>query len=104
MSAFGWEWSGTVAVALTDLAITSLDEHLALLIDGIVSRPANRLLLRVMDGGDAVVAFSPHNPLIAAVDGYDPLVLFFAHFKHARKGQALEVGASLGASGMKLMP
>lgn len=41
----------TVAVALTDLAVTTLDEHLALLIDGDVPRTVNRLLLRVVDGG-----------------------------------------------------
>gem|GEM_PF-5542892 len=42
----------TVAVALTDLAIPPLDEHLALLVDGDVPRTVNRLLLRVMDGGE----------------------------------------------------
>ena len=31
----------TVAVALTDLAVTTLDEHLALLIDGDVPRTVN---------------------------------------------------------------
>ena len=64
----------TVAVALTDLAVTTLDEHLALLVDGDVPRTVNRLLLRVVDGGEAVVAFTAHAPLITAVDGYDPLV------------------------------
>ena len=33
----------TVAVALTDLAVTPLDEHLALLVDGDVPRAVNRL-------------------------------------------------------------
>ena len=51
----------TVAVALTDLAVTTLDEHLALLVDGDVPRTVNRLLLRVVDGGEAVVA-SPRTP------------------------------------------
>ena len=36
----------TVAVALTDLAVTSLDEHLALLVDGDVP-PANRRQIKV---------------------------------------------------------
>ena len=83
-SALGRERVVTVAVALTDLAITPLDEHLALLVDGDVPRTVNRLLLRVMDGGETVIAFSPHTSLIAAVDGYDPLV-FSAHFKHSKK-------------------
>ena len=70
----------TVAVALTDLAVTTLDEHLALLIDGDAPRMFNRLLLRVVDGGEAVVAFTTHTPLFTAVDGYDPLV-FSAYCK-----------------------
>ena len=70
----------TVAVALTDLAVTPLDEHLALLVDGDVPRAVNRLLLRVVDGGEAVVAFTTHTPLFTAVDGYD-LLVFSAHCK-----------------------
>jgi hypothetical protein len=72
------------------------DEHLALLVDGDVPRTVNRLLLHVMDGGEAVVAFSPNTPLVTAVDGYDPLVLS-AHFIHSKncKGQALEVPLNL---------
>jgi hypothetical protein len=73
----------TVAVALTDLAVTPLDEQLALLLDGDVPRTVNRLFLRVVDGGKAVVAFTSHTPLITAVDGYDPLVLS-AHVKCSR--------------------
>ena len=61
-----------------------MDEHLALLVDGDVPRTVNRLLLRVMDGGETVVALSTHTPLIATVDGYNPLVLS-AHFKHSKK-------------------
>jgi hypothetical protein len=45
MSALGRERVATVAVALTDLAVTPLDEHLALLVDGDVPRTVNRLLL-----------------------------------------------------------
>ncbi len=84
MSALGREWIVTVAVALTDLAVPPLDEHFALLVDGDVPRAVNRLLLCVVDGGEAVVAFSPHTPLITAVDGYDPLVLS-AHFNLSKK-------------------
>ncbi len=84
MSALGREWIVTVAVALTDLAVPPLDEHFALLVDGDAPCTVNRLLLRAMDGGEAVVAFSPHTPLITAVDGYDPLVLS-AHFNLSKK-------------------
>ena len=84
MSALGREWIVTVAVALTDLAVPPLDEHFALLVDGDAPRTVNRLLLRAMDGCEAVVAFSPHTPLITAVDGYDPLVLS-AHFNLSKK-------------------
>ena len=66
-SALGRERVVTVAVALTDLAVPPLDEHLALLVDGDVPRTVDRLLLRVMDRGEVVVAFSPHTPLITAV-------------------------------------
>ena len=72
----------TVAVALTDLAVTTLDEHLALLVDGDATGVVNRLLLRVMDGREAVVALTTHAPLITAVDGYDPLV-FSAHCNYS---------------------
>ncbi|RCX07081.1 hypothetical protein IP95_02780 [Extensimonas vulgaris] len=52
----------TVAVALTDLAIAPSDEHLALLVDGDSSCTVKRLclclLLCVVDGGEAVVAFT----------------------------------------------
>ncbi len=72
-STLGRERIVTVAVALTDLAVPPLDEHLALLVDGDVPRTVNRLLLRVMDGGETVVAFSPHTPPITAVDGYRPI-------------------------------
>jgi len=58
-STLGRERIVTVAVALTDLAVPPLDKHLALLVDGDVPRTVNRLLLRVMDGGETVVAFSP---------------------------------------------
>ena len=84
MSALGRGWIVTVAVALTDLAVPPLDEHFALLVDGDAPRTINRLLLRAMDGCEAVVAFSPHTPLIAAIDGYDPLVLS-AHFNLSKK-------------------
>lgn len=47
-------------------------------------RTFNRLLLRVMDGGEMVVALAPHTPLIAAIDGYNPLVLS-AHFNLFKK-------------------
>src|SRR6218665_1541043 len=82
-SALGRERVVTVAVALTDLAITPLDEHLALLVDGDVPRTVNRLLLGVVDGGEAVVTFTAHTPLITAVNGNDPLV-FSAHFKYSK--------------------
>ena len=84
MSALGRKWIVTVAVALTDLAVPPLDEHFALLVDGDAPCTVNRLLLRAMDGGEAVVAFSPHTPFVTAVDGYDPLVLS-AHFNLSRK-------------------
>ena len=84
MSALGRKLIVTVAVALTDLPITPLDEHLTLLVDGDAPRTVNRLLLRVVDGGEAIVAFSPHTPLIATVDGYNPLVLS-AHFNLSKK-------------------
>ena len=64
-----------VAVALTDLPVSALDEQLTLLVDSDAPRAVNRLLLRFMDGRDAVVAFCAHTPLIAAIDGYNPLVL-----------------------------
>lgn len=84
MSALGREWIVTVAVALTDLTIAPLNEHLTLLVDGDAPRTLNRLLLRVMDGGETVIALAPHTPLIAAIDGYNPLILS-AHFKLSKK-------------------
>jgi hypothetical protein len=78
MSALGRERIVTVAVALADLAVPPLDEHLALLVDGDVPRTVDRLLLRVMDGSEAIVAFSPHTPLV-----------FPAHCKYSEKSKML---------------
>ena len=71
-----------VAVALTDLPVSSLDEQLTLLVDGDAPCAANRLSLRIMDRCDAFVTFSPHTPLITAIDGYNPLNIS-GHYKYS---------------------
>jgi hypothetical protein len=83
-SPLGWKRIVAVAVALTDLSVSSLDEQLTLLVDGDAPRAANRLSLRIMDRCDAFVTFSANTPLIAAIDGYNPLVLS-GHVKYSKR-------------------
>ena len=73
-------WLLTAAVIFALLAVWAM---IALVRAARARRPlraVNRLLLRVVDGGEAVVAFTTHTPLFTAVDGYD-LLVFSAHCK-----------------------
>ena len=87
----------TVAVALTDLAVPPwMSISLCWLMAMSRARSIACCCVSWMEVDGRCLL--PHTPLITAVDGYDPLVLS-AHFKSPKlKNQALEIGASLGAS------